>query len=245
LDSFNLLYVCLTRAVEQLYIFAEKKKSKSVITTSADLFVDFLESKGRWEEGLLRYEFGESIRIGSKNTSGIIAETQTEFISIPLTDHQIHIVANSETLWDTERNQAIGYGNLIHEMMAEIESEKDVDKTLGLFLNKGLIENSERTQIQNIILKIVRHPLLKTYFGEELLIINEREILTETGEIVIPDRLVFKGQKVTILDYKTGKPDIKHQYQIDNYALVLQKMNFEVLEKILVYIDKEIQVIKS
>jgi len=245
LDSFNLLYVCLTRAVEQLYIFAEKKKSKSVITTSADLFVDFLESKGRWEEGLLRYEFGENIRIGSKNTSGIIAETQTEFISIPLTDHQIHIVANSETLWDTERNQAIGYGNLIHEMMAEIESEKDVDKTLGLFLNKGLIENSERTQIQNIILKIVRHPLLKTYFGEELLIINEREILTETGEIVIPDRLVFKGQKVTILDYKTGKPDIKHQYQIDNYALVLQKMNFEVLEKILVYIDKEIQVIKS
>ena len=245
LDSFNLLYVCLTRAVEQLYILAEMKKSRGAITTSADLFVDFLESKGRQEEGVLRYEFGENKRIGNKNTSGVIAETQTEFISSPLTDHQINIVANSETLWDTERNQAIGYGNLIHEMMAEIKSEKDVEKTLGRFLNKGLIANSELNKIRNLILKIICHTALKKYFGEELLVSNEREILTETGEVVIPDRLVFNDQQVTILDYKTGKPDAKHQLQVDNYAVVLQKMNFEVLEKILVYIDEEITVIKS
>ena len=162
-----------------------------------------------------------------------------------MTDHQINIVANSETLWDTERNQAIGYGNLIHEMMAEIKSEKDVEKTLGRFLNKGLIANLELNKIRNLILKIICHTALKKYFGEELLVSNEREILTETGEVVIPDRLVFNDQQVTILDYKTGKPDAKHQLQVDNYAVVLQKMNFEVLEKILVYIDEEITVIKS
>lgn len=245
LDSFNLLYVCLTRAVEQLYILSETKKSKGNITTSADLLIDFLSTAGRWEDGVLRYDFGDKTRIGSKSSSAVMAETQMEFVSSPLTDHQIHIVANSETLWDSERNQAIGYGNLIHEMMAEIKAEKDVDRTLGLFLNKGLIANSELSKIRNLILKIVCHPSLKNYFGEELQIINEREILTESGEVVIPDRLVFNGQKVTILDYKTGKPDIKHQLQVDNYAVVLQKMNFEVLEKILVYIDEEITVIKS
>ena len=52
-----------------------------------------------------------------------IAETQKEFISSSWKDHQIHIVANSELLWDTERDQAIGYGNLIHEMMADIKTE--------------------------------------------------------------------------------------------------------------------------
>ncbi len=96
-----------------------------------------------------------------------------------------------------------------------------------------------------MISNIVSHPLLKTYFQPGLLIINEREILTESREVVIPDRLVIEQQKVTIIDYKTGKPSKNHQLQIDNYALVLQKMNFEVLDKILVYIDEEIKVIKS
>ena len=76
------------------------------------------------------------------------------------------------------------------------------------------------------------------------MIITEREILTDSGQVVIPDRLVLK-RKVHIIDYKTGKPSKNHQLQIDNYALVLQKMNFEVQDKILVYIDEEITVIKS
>ena len=154
-------------------------------------------------------------------------------------------MTNSELLWDSERNQAIGYGNLIHEMMAEINTEDDVEKTLELFMNRGFLASSELNHIRNLILSIVTHPLLKIYFQPGLLIINEREILTESGQVVIPDRLVIEKQKVTVIDYKTGKPSKNHQLQINNYALVLQKMNFEVLEKILVYIDEEITVIKS
>jgi CRISPR/Cas system-associated exonuclease Cas4 (RecB family) len=56
---------------------------------------------------------------------------------------------------------------------------------------------------------------------------------------------VIKNNQVVIIDYKTGLPNQNHQLQIDNYALVLQKMKFEVIEKVLVYIDNEIQVIKS
>ena len=168
-----------------------------------------------------------------------------EFISSSWKDHQIHIVANSELLWDTERIQAIGYGNLIHEMMADIKTKEDVEQTIERYINKGLIANSERNNIRNLILNIVCHPLLKAYFEPGLLIINEREILTESGQVVIPDRLVIEKKKVTILDYKTGNPSKNHELQINNYALVLQKMNFEVLEKILVYIDEEITVIKS
>ena len=245
LDSFNLLYVCLTRAVEQLYVLSEKKSSKGSIGSSGDLIIEFLSAKGRWEEDLLRYEFGDKNRIGSKNTSDTYPETQLGFISSSWKEHQIHIVANSELLWDSERNKAIGYGNLIHEMMAEINTEDDVEKTLELFMNKGFLANSELDHIRNLIMSIVTHPLLRTYFQPGLLIINEREILTESGQVVIPDRLVIEEQKVTVIDYKTGKPSENHQLQINNYALVLQKMNFEVLEKILVYIDEEITVIKS
>ncbi len=245
LDSFNLLYVCLTRAVEQLYVLSEKKNTTGNIGSSGDVFIDFLSAKEMWEEDILSYEFGDKNRKGGKNISDTIPETQSGFISSSWKDHQIYIVANSELLWDSERNQAIGYGNLIHEMMAEINTEADVEKTLEQFMNKGLIANSELDHVRKMISNIVSHPLLKSYFQPGLLIINEREILTESREVVIPDRLVIEQQKVTIIDYKTGKPSKNHQLQIDHYALVLQKMNFEVLDKILVYIDEEITVIKS
>lgn len=245
LDSFNLLYVCMTRAVEQLYVISEIKSTKTGISSSSQLFMDFLNAKGEWQEGLLKYDFGDINRTGKKDSIRSHAEYQKEFISSSWKDHQINIVANSELLWDTERGQAIDYGNLIHEMMAYIETEADIDKTIEQSVNKGLLTRNDHDHIKKIMLNIVGHPSLKEYFKPGLVIINEREILTESGQVLIPDRLIIEEAKVSIIDYKTGKPRKSHQLQIDNYALVLQKMDFEVREKILVYIDKEILVIKS
>lgn len=245
LDSFNLLYVCLTRAVEQLYVISEVDNSKNAIGSSAQLFMDFLKNIGHWQEGTLDYEFGNKARSATRSLQNKQASIQGEFISSPWQDHQIHIVANSELLWDTERIEAIDYGNLIHEILAEIKTEDDVEKALGLFASRGNLTHTELDHIRKLVLKIVGHPSLEAYFKPGPLIINEREILNESGQILIPDRLIIEDQRVTIIDYKTGKPSTNHQLQIDNYALVLQKMNFEVQKKILVYIDEHITVIKS
>ena len=91
----------------------------------------------------------------------------------------------------------------------------------------------------------MNHPQLKTYYKADRLIFTERELITDDKQILIPDRLVFdKENKVTIIDYKTGKPENKHRQQIESYGKVLKNMNFTVLEKILVYIDDEILVEK-
>ena len=245
LDSFNLLYVCLTRAVEQLYIISEDKLPKEKLGWSSHLFKDFLENSGHWEAGKLIYEFGERRRLGSKRLSGSHAETQIDFISSSWKDHQINIVANSSLLWDSKRGSAIGYGNLIHEMMSHIYSVSDIDKTIEGFVNKGLLPKAQMADGIKTINSIVLHPELKAYFDPEKKVFTEREILTESGQILIPDRLVFQGKQVVIIDYKTGRANSDHQRQIDAYAMVLEKLKFEVLEKVLVYIDNEITIIKS
>ena len=245
LDSFNLLYVCLTRAVEQLYVISELKKPGGNLGTSSQLFVDFLKNQGKWEENKLRYDFGVNQRLSKPNLSRNQAELQKEFISSSWKDHQIHIVANSELLWNQARAEAIGYGNLIHEMMATIIDEEGIDITLQRALQKGTIQESSFSEIRQLMVEIVKHPLLNKYFERGVEVLTEREILTDSGQVVIPDRLVFDGKKVTIIDYKTGSPSKSHALQIDNYAQVLQKLNFEVLDKILVYIDDKITVVKS
>ena len=47
-----------------------------------------------------------------------------------------------------------------------------------------------------------------------------------------------------LLDYKTGLPQEKHKYQLDNYQSVLEKMNFKVSNKTLVYIGEKIKIIE-
>lgn len=245
LDSFNLLYVCLTRAVEQLYVISEIKKPNGLPTTSSHLFYDFLSAQGLWQEDQMTYDFGDPRRRGLRNSQNTDTAIQKDFISSSWQDHQIHIITNSELLWDTKRTEAIGYGNMIHEILSCITSKDDVEAALEGFIIKGLLSREETSEIKELLLRVIMHPLLSPYFEPNVAVLNEREILTASGQLVIPDRLIFDGNKVTIVDYKTGKPDASHQLQIDHYAVVLEKMNFVIHEKLIVYIDKDISVIKS
>jgi len=244
LDNFNLLYVALTRAKEQLFIISELKKAKDKLKLYSHFFIDFLKENGLWVEDKSVYEFGNKKRLSIKDEDMINVGVQKEFISTPWQDHQIHIVASSDLIWDAERGEAIAFGNLIHEMMANIISKKDIDKTIIRFTNKGLISVDDQGEIKNTINKIVNHKDLSSYFIEDKVVMNEREILTGDNQILIPDRLVFDENSVTIMDYKTGKQEQKHMQQINNYALVLQNMDFEINEKLLVYIGKEIKIEK-
>lgn len=244
LDNFNLLYVTLTRAKEHLYIISENTVVKDKLKFYSHFFIDFLKASEIWQEEKLVYEFGENSRISKKEKDTINIKIQQSFISIPWYDHQINMVANSSLLWDTERGEAIRFGNLIHEMMSKIISEKDIKKIIVQFINKGFLEASKQDEIKKTILNIINHKQLRIYFNEDKTIMTEREILTNDKQILIPDRLVFDKNKVTIIDYKTGNPEKKHQYQIESYASALKSMHFEVDEKLLVYIDDKIEVLK-
>ena len=245
LDNFNLLYVTFTRAKEQLYIISENRKAKDKLKLYSHFFIDFLNKLGLWEEKKLIYEFGNNIRLSIKEDNDLNVEIQKEFISSSWQDHQINIVASSNLLWDSDRGDAILFGNLIHELMAKIISEKDIKKSVNQFVNRGLIKKNKQEYIEELIYKIVNHKELITYYKAGKIIFTEREIITNDKQILIPDRLVFdKDNNVTIIDYKTGKPENKHHQQIESYGEVLKNMNFTVLEKILVYIDDEILIEK-
>ncbi len=69
---------------------------------------------------------------------------------------------------------------------------------------------------------------------------NERDIITKNGSTLRPDRVVIKENKATIIDYKTGKRDIRYKDQIDSYADALEEMGYAIENKIIIYINEEI-----
>ncbi len=60
----------------------------------------------------------------------------------------------------------------------------------------------------------------------------------DTGEILRPDRIVISQNEVCIIDYKTGKENTpKYQRQLKDYEWAFQKMGYQNIKKLLVYIE--------
>ncbi|PQJ75764.1 UvrD-helicase domain-containing protein [Polaribacter gangjinensis] len=247
LDNFNLLYVALTRAVEQLHIITGNKlpkKEKENPTFFSEFFKIFLKENNYWDESVFEYNFGNNIRVSITKNVEVISEVHEKFISIPWKEQNLVLLASASKLWDTTQGKAIEFGNLIHEMLAQIFTFHDIEKVVKSYFNEGYISSDELKIIEKIIQNIVFHPTLKTYFSEDVIVFNEREIVDDEQKIIIPDRLIFVNDEVVIIDYKTGNQLVSHQQQLFKYQKVLEKMNCKVREKLLIYIGETIDVVK-
>jgi len=243
LDNINLLYVTLTRAVEQLHIITKKNvdiKGNENLNEYSGLFINFLKSMGRWPVQNNSISFGNP----KKQLSPSIAQTNTVASKTFISDNtKVNIVTNSAYLWDTEQELAIEKGNLIHDIISKIKTEADINFILNDAYADGLIDQEQKNILAIAINTIVNHPKLRDYYTNDVLIYNERDIISSTGNIIRPDRLVVdKNNNATIIDYKTGAFDKKHEQQLISYADIIETMALKVDKKILVYINNEITV---
>ncbi len=246
LDNINLLYVALTRPIEQLYIISNNRIDKSGnenLKYYSGLLINYLKQQELWNPSRLEYSFGNNekkLKIQEKEISVVKI---ADLISTPKQANNIQIVTNSGVLWDTEQQNAIERGNLIHDLMAMIKTEVDIDITLDHFMDFGIINTKQVDELKNLIDKVVKHPDLAHLFDSKNTIYNEREIITPKGEILRPDRIVINpSQETTILDYKTGKYNYKHEQQLYSYSDILNQMNQNVTKRILVYINDDLEI---
>lgn len=246
LDNFNLLYVALTRAVEQLYVITalNPPKDEEAPKTYSGVFIDFLREEGLWNPERATYSFGDPKRVGETEKQAITASIQSAFVSSPWQDHHICLLASASKLWDTTQGEAVAHGNLMHEMLSKVYTAADVVAVVSQYTQQGLLAPEATAPVQKNLQEIVAHPLLNTYFSKGLTVFNEREIVTIDHQIYIPDRLVFTANNsVVIIDYKTGVLSKEHHQQLLKYERALQDMGYQVLEKLLVYLSSSIEVV--
>ncbi|KAB1066595.1 AAA family ATPase [Tamlana haliotis] len=246
LDNINLLYVALTRAVEQLYVISTKDISAKGEANSkkySGLLITYLQHLGLWQDAQLLYSFGNQQKTSEASSEIKDTEFQQEFISTPKEDHNIKVVTKSGYLWDTHQQDAIEKGNLIHDIMAQLHTKDDVNKVISDYLKSAIINNEQANLLKEIVLRIVNHPDLEHYYSDKHTIYNERDIITKTGMVYRPDRVVINNRnEAVIIDYKTGLEDKKHAQQLQVYQDVLEDMNYKVKKKILIYTNYEITI---
>ncbi len=244
LDALNVLYVAMTRPVQQLYVISKyelDKKENENSNRFSGLLISYLKSLGKWDEGL-EYHFGNPNELPeiSKETGNSIG--QEEFFSSPTQSNGISIITRAGLLWDSKQKAAIEKGQLVHDLFARINKAADVEQVLTNAKEEGLFNSEEENELKNIIFEVVEHPQLKDFFSEAAVNMNERDVISKKGEILRPDRLNFNGKKVSIIDYKTGAGSQTHWEQINSYAQVLEAMEYEVEKRLLVYINEGISI---
>jgi ATP-dependent exoDNAse (exonuclease V) beta subunit len=246
LDNINVLYVALTRAEEQLYVISNmnlSSKGEVPKNNMCSFFINYLDSKGGFDENKLEYEFGNPTKLSSAKQHIDTSKT-IPLVSEILNPKNIKIAQREALMWGTHQQEAIEYGNVVHEILSFVKTKADVDLAITKSIESGLITFSQKEAVFKTIQEIVNHSELSTYFSEGNEIMNEQTIIQKEGKTIKPDRMVVTKEKdVFLLDYKTGIHNSKYQLQLENYQHAIELMGFKVVKKALVYIGLSIDVV--
>ncbi len=243
LDHFNILYVALTRAIEKLCIIAPKdldNKGKEKTDYFSGLFINYLKTTLLWSDSENTYTFGS---ISKKQTTRKKIQTETiPFFSQPFFQNYSKIIPHQPFPIELIQQKAIEEGDRYHSILAKIEYVPNLESAIQEAVEEGILSPGKEKEYHIILKKIIHHPTLKNYFTLPYTIYNEREIYLPSGEIVRPDRVAFHNQNAVVIEYKTGAYRAEYTTQLHYYARCLEEMGIMIENKLLVFINDDVQV---
>ncbi|MBC7696463.1 MAG: UvrD-helicase domain-containing protein [Burkholderiales bacterium] len=246
LDSLNMLYVDFTRAVERLHIISPKLKKKSAKNCHTWLTV-FAETQEQYDPINSILEYGilsKKVGASHQRKSGM---EQINICQLAFNQNPDLIKIKGASGYDVneEVTKAREYGILVHYILSKIKTKDDVGEVISNAVLSGDITKEEAIKMSGDISRLLSIPTISSYFEEEGNIKNELEILTSTGEVLRPDRVVVQNNTATVIDYKTGKRNAqKYHSQMQDYEYALLSLGYTSVKKLLLYIhEQEVEVL--
>ncbi|MEN8927689.1 MAG: UvrD-helicase domain-containing protein [Flavobacteriales bacterium] len=238
LDKFNQLYVALTRPEKRLYVISDDsvRTKKEYKTKNIHPFLyRICSTHENFNENELI--IGERIKETKKERSGK-KEQNLEIKTVISTNwrEKIRISQQYNEVWGEENyKERIAYGNMIHNLLAKIETKDDIKPAIVEFAEQGLLKNEEVEPLVSEINELLEDEKVKPWFSGEGKIMNEKDILSKDGKLYRPDKVILYQDKTVVIDFKTGEKQDKYAKQIGNYGNLLAEMNYPNIEKYLLY----------
>ncbi|TRX47147.1 AAA family ATPase [Fulvivirga sp. M361] len=239
LDNLNLLYVAMTRAIQTLWVFAPDGKKDISKVLKATLENSTFELNGYWDKEANVFEFGEqNFQFATTHSAvgnAILMEQYPHYewrnkIAVKQTSGGHNL--------SEEVKEKIRYGILMHKLLSRITYLTDKEAAItAVFFEEGLNE-IQRREIQQRLEKLLSNPSVSPWFSDEWEVKNEWPILTHNEEYR-PDRVLIKGKKAVIIDYKTGLKKNEDIQQMHGYKVLMEQMNYDEVEGYLLYLAGE------
>ena len=240
IDALNLLYVALTRAADNLYIYADINISGksgadpdsvgTLLLRACGMEEDFTEADSAYSDTeqpcFVEYTIGEepcirSVQAREETAPFSFAGMEEIAATLCSNSHAVRFRQSQEsalyTVMGAHSEDIIGHiniGNICHDILAQVAVRKDLPRVVEDFCRRGIIgSEQQRRDITALIDKAWTQPELCDWFSGHWQLLREQAILVD-GEERRPDRVMISGQEVVVLDYKFGtqhKPEYRTQ----------------------------------
>jgi ATP-dependent exoDNAse (exonuclease V) beta subunit len=244
LDSLNMLYVDFTRAVDRLHIISPQLKKKSPKNCHTWL-VDFANTQTEFDATNHILEFGKLTKKTKAHHKVGLEQLQINELAFNQNPDVIQIKGASSYNSNEEVTKAREYGILVHYILSKIKTKDEVESVIQQTVLAGDITEEESTKMLPEIKQLLSINSIASYFEKGIEVKNELEILTSTGEILRPDRVVIADNHAIVIDYKTGKKNAqKYHAQMRDYEFALLSLGYTSVKKLLLYIqEQEVEVL--
>ncbi len=236
IDNLNVLYVALTRAEEELYVFCPETSNNSY--TIGNALIELLQADVS--------EFGlQALTVEKRKNNISPSFLLNDYPSFPYLNHLR--LKYRDDIDGTDSSKSLrDYGILMHRAFSLIQTPNDVENAVDTLIQEGFIPNDKETgtQILHELREALAQPGVTNWFDGKRKALPEMEILmpTEGGELqrLRPDRVIIDNNRVEIIDYKFGdKEETEHQKQVAHYASCLHRMGYETVDAYLWYVNKK------
>lgn len=227
LDALNLLYVAFTRPEQRLYALVPEAGADA---TTKDL-LNFITKNG--QENV--FTQGERGRPWKAHT---VAQHRTlKDVADPASTASLVMRMEAPDIWEpSDPDPFRSFGNAVHELLARIASPEDLPSAINEALVEGSITTEIAEKLRIDLAGLISSAVLQPWYRKGVNIKNEATIITEGGKAQRPDRVVFDGDQVRVLDIKTGHPSADHHDQVRNYMRHLAELGHSNVEGALLYV---------
>jgi ATP-dependent exoDNAse (exonuclease V) beta subunit len=244
LDHLNLLYVAFTRPEDRLYVFAQRP-AKSMLKTTSDLLYQTFSPTHESASSCPSWGYCWNtttgvLELGTPQTVAIPEVLQD--ISISLHQYrtsnwlQQHLKSNVYPLEIVEQSTQTSYGRLAHLFLAQLTGIDAWPAVLSAWQVSGEMSQVEVSQLQQHLTALFRNPQVRDWFTSDWEVKKEPTILTPSGQVYRPDRVLLKPGRAVVIDFKTGQPHAHHGQQVKAYAALLSAMGYVRVEGYLLYL---------
>ncbi|MEZ4739959.1 MAG: 3'-5' exonuclease [Flavobacteriales bacterium] len=219
LDAMNLLYVAFTRAEQRLYAYVPD--ATDAVTKG---LLDFIDA--RPELAMATMDPGTA-RTGTPAAAPEALIDLQQGSSVPTLTMRFEAPED----WDpaspgTQR----AFGTTVHAAIAATRTAEDLPKVLERAVITGDLSASEAEQLLAQLAPMIASPALSPWFAADLDVRAEAALITADGRSIRPDRMVVEGDRVRVLEIKTGKPSPAHEEQVRTYLDLLRELGHAHVE---------------
>lgn len=251
IDNINLFYVALTRAAESLHIFLPERNKEEVgtllrrvITTDYDageVTIGSLTGCYREDATGEHFEFGTFAGPVTNRKQKEACETHL-LTHYPTSEADLRLRLPSQRYFEEESEVELSprnLGILMHRAFEQAIDEEAIDEAIEQMRRAGTLCDEEAVTLRRMVAQALTDERVRAWFdGTWEEVRTEQEIiLPRNRQTRRPDRVLMRGTRAVVIDYKFGERDAsKYRSQMREYCRLMSEMGYTEVEGYLWYV---------